>query len=71
MINITECTELRKLTRLEILNQYLSTAQLNPNKNKLYIQDLEASIEQEKKTPTKDYTQECFGVIVQGKVVHR
>jgi hypothetical protein len=64
MINITECTETKYLNRLEVLNNYLMAAKLKPHENKLYIEDLEASIEWEKKTPTKNYTQECHTWII-------
>lgn len=35
------------MTRLETLRQYLAEAKLDPDNNKLYIEDLEASIEME------------------------
>ncbi len=49
------------MIRLDVLNHYLAKA--DPLTDILYIMDLKASIEQEIKTPTKNYTQECFGWI--------
>lgn len=55
--------------RLEVLQSYIKAAiEEDIPENDLYIDDLIASVELEIKFPTKNYTQECYGVIVQGKV---
>ena len=54
------------LDRLEVLRDYLAEALLKPEENVMYIDDLVGSIVQEQKRPTKNYTQECTGLLTKG-----
>lgn len=62
--HITLSVNVKNPTRLEVLESYLAEARLKPEENELYIHDLSVSIEHERKYPTKNYTQECFGWII-------
>jgi len=48
------------MNRLKQLNEYLRLAQLQPEENKLYIEDLKASIEIEERKPQPFQVQTGF-----------